>query len=354
MNKASVIVIGGGQSALACGYYLKRTGLDYMLLDNQSTCGGSWRHTWDSLTLFSPAKNSSLPGWPMPESESQFPSRQEVLEYLCAYEKKYELPIKRPVNVASVHQTEVGFDLMTDKGTYQAKAIVAATGNWQSPYVPALPGSSIYKGLQLHSAQYRNPQLLKGKKVLVVGGGNSGAQLYAEISEVTETVWSTLSPPVFLPDDVDGSVLFNVASAKYKAQKEGKPFNSADYNVGNIVMVPPVKAARDRGILYSKGHFRALNASGVIWDDGTEEAFDAIVWCTGFKLATDFLTPLGIIGQDHKASTIGTRANDVPGLWMVGYGNWTGYASATLIGVGRSARDTVAEIQQYIEQQTSI
>jgi cation diffusion facilitator CzcD-associated flavoprotein CzcO len=99
-----VIIIGGGQSALACGYYLRRTKLEYVILDNQENCGGAWQHGWESLTLFSPAEHSSLPGWLMPKSENQFPTKEEVIDYVCQYEKRYKLPVKRPFEVKDVEK----------------------------------------------------------------------------------------------------------------------------------------------------------------------------------------------------------------------------------------------------------
>lgn len=344
-----VIIIGGGQSALACGYFLRRTGLRYLILDDQAQSGGAWQHGWESLTLFSPAAYSSLPGWMMPETEGKFPTRRETINYLDEYEKKYDLPIERPVEVRSVKKDNDRFELITSNGSYLSKSIVSATGTWKNPFIPQTRNRELFRGEQLHSAHYKNATEMQGKKVLVVGGGNSGAQLLAEISKVTETTWSTLRPPEYLPDDVDGRVLFDVATAKYKAQKEEKPFDASLYNLSDIVMVPPVVDARERGVLHSKGRFIEMTADGVIWENGEEEHFDVIVWCTGFSYATAHLRNLGVINDGDKADTNETRSIEVPGLWLLGYGNWTGFASATLIGVGRSARATVNEIKNYLE-----
>src|SRR5688572_28260957 len=101
-----VIVIGGGQSGLATGYYLRRSGLNYLILDNQASPGGAWLHAWNSLTLFSPAEYSSLPGWLMPPSEGVFPSKEEVLDYMDKYEQKYELRIKRNTEVTRVYKSD--------------------------------------------------------------------------------------------------------------------------------------------------------------------------------------------------------------------------------------------------------
>ncbi len=344
-----VIVIGGGQSALACGYYLRRTGFDCLILDNQHECGGAWLKAWDSLTLFSPAEHSSLPGWMMPKSSGPFPSRKEVIEYLCEYERRYKLPIERPVNVESVLKKKRVFELKTDSGVYQCRAVISATGTWQKPFIPDVEGRKDYKGKQLHSAFYHNPNIFKGLSVIVVGEGNSGAQILAEVSRIADTVeWATRKEPEFLPDDVDGRVLFDVASARYYAGKNGEKFDAARFNLGNIVMVPPVKEARDRNVLQTKGGFSEFYPDGIMWDDGTRQQFDAVIWCTGFVYATAHLNHLSNPDHRGKIPTHGTRAENVRGLWLVGYGGWTGFASATIIGVGRTARQTVKEVEDFL------
>ncbi|WP_266203328.1 ArsO family NAD(P)H-dependent flavin-containing monooxygenase [Pontibacter kalidii] len=346
-----LIIIGGGQSALACAYFLRRTNLNYLILDDQEAAGGAWQHAWDSLTLFSPSEHSSLPGWLMPKSRQAFPAREEVIRYLRQYEERYRLPVKRPVQVQAVQRgLNGGFILQTTDGTYRTRAVISATGTWQKPYVPPIPGRDSFKGLQLHSSRYKNPEPLRGKRVLVVGEGNSGAQILADASEVAETVWATSTTPRFLPDDVDGRVLFDVASAKYYAQKEGREFKAEHLNLGNIVMVPPVKAARERNVLHAVRTFKAMDETGVIWQDGSHGQFDAVIWCTGFRPALDHLASLDVLTAEGKVRTEGTRAVNCPGLWLVGYGNWTGFASATLIGVGRSARETVKQVQAYLAE----
>jgi putative flavoprotein involved in K+ transport len=345
-----VIVIGGGQSGLACGYFLRRTGLNYVILDGQESCGGAWRHGWDSLTLFSPAEHSSLPGWPMPASENGFPTKQEVIAYLCQYEQRYALPIRRPVQVQRVRREDQLFIVETGAGRFTARAVVSATGTWGSPFLPPLPGREEYRGKQVHSAHYREAAPFAGQKVLVVGEGNSGAQVLAEVSKVASTKWATRKPPAFLPDDVDGHVLFNAASAKYRAEKEGKPFDATQYDLGNIVMVPPVKEARSRDVLQASGNLAGLYEQGAIWSDGTQEAFDAIIWCTGFGYSTAHVKALAQVEENGKVKTEETRSLGVPGMWFVGYGGWTGFASATLVGVGRTAKQTVAQVQEYLKR----
>lgn len=343
------IIIGGGQSGLASAYYLRRSKLNYIILDKQQACGGAWRNAWDSLTLFSPAEHSSLPGWPMPKSDNTYPFRKEVINYLCRYEERYQLPMERGVTVSKVTFEDNLFRIQTNKRTYYSKTVIAATGTWDNPFIPIVSGAENYKGIQMHSAMYKNASQFVGLKVLVVGEGNSGAQIVAEISKVAQVKWSTRKPPQYLPDDVDGFYLFNVATARYMAEKEGKSFDAANFNLGNIVMVPTVKEARHRNVLHSSGTIDHLYETGVVWANGTKEDFDVIVWCTGFGYATSFLKDIVNIDERGSIKTNETKALEIPGLWLVGYGGSTGYASATLIGVNRTAKQTSNEILDFLK-----
>lgn len=343
------IVIGGGQSGLASGYYLRRAKLNFLILDKQQVAGGAWLNAWDSLTLFSPADYSSLPGWLMPKSENKFPTRQEVIDYFKKYEEHYELNVKRDVEVIQITKDNGIFQVYSNRGVFKSKTIISATGTWGNPFIPKLEGIENFKGFQLHSRNYKNPDKFIGLKTLIVGEGNSGAQIVAEVSKVTNVKWSTKKEPEFLPDEVDGYYLFNVASAKYKAEKEGKPFDASQYSLGNIVMVPPVKEARQRGVLVSSGTFHKLTKNGIIWDNGIEEEFDAIIWCTGFGYDTDYLKSLVKTDERGIANTQESKSLDVDGLWLVGYGGWTGYASATLVGLNRTAKQTIQEIEEYLK-----
>ncbi|HEV3049112.1 MAG TPA: ArsO family NAD(P)H-dependent flavin-containing monooxygenase [Longimicrobium sp.] len=343
MQSRDVVVIGGGQAGLAVGYYLRRTQLSWAILDAQERPGGAWPRAWDSLRLFSPARFSSLPGWLMPGGADDYPSRDQAVEYLAGYEARYGFPVERPVLVRSVRRAEGRFVLDTDRGEWRAGAVVSATGSWASPIIPEIPGREGFRGMQMHSADYRSADVFAGKRVLVVGGGNSGAQILAELSMVADATWVTLVEPTFLPDHVDGRYLFDQATELYRAQKEGRP-PPPRADLGDIVMVPPVRDARDRGGLRAVRPFVRMTERGVVWPDGRVEAVDAIVWCTGFRPALEHLRPLGVVEPDGRVRVQGTRAVREPMLWLVGYGNWTGFASATLIGVGRSARDTVNEI----------
>ncbi|MGW0821360.1 ArsO family NAD(P)H-dependent flavin-containing monooxygenase [Streptomyces sp. NPDC002845] len=345
----SVVVIGGGQSGLAAGYHLRRLGVEFVVLDAGAAPGGAWQHAWDSLHLFSPAAFSSLPGRLMPpQTGEEYPDAAHVVAYLRDYEKRYELPVRRPVRVLGVHRDGQLLRVETDSGNWRARAVISTTGTWWRPFLPAVPGSGDFGGEQRHTVAYRTPGEYAGRRVIVVGGGNSGAQIAADLAYDTELTWVTRRPPRFLADDIDGRALFDAATARRRALDAGRTDTGGVASLGDIVAVPPVREARDRGLLKASPMFTRLVPGGVEWADGTRAEAGAIIWCTGFRPALSHLAPLQLRGRRGHIATAGTRAVDEPRLHLLGYGDWTGPASATLIGVGRPARDAVREIADLV------
>lgn len=356
-----MLLIGGGQAALSVSYFLRRLGIDFLILDDQSQAGGSWNHTWDSLRLFSPREYSSLPGWMLQQPSdantqvSAYPHRNEVIRYFAEYERRYHLPIQRSVQVKEVRRHGRGFMVHTNAGMWSAAVVVSCTGTWGHPFVPSYAGSSDFQGVQLHSAFYHNPSRFLHQRVMVVGGGNSGAQVLAELSLVaSETIWVTKEEPTFLPDDVDGRVVFQEATRRLHSLQTAGPIGAGSITLvptlADIVMIDSVKAARDRGVLHSVRPFTSFTREGVRWTDGRESALEAVVWCTGFRPVLDHLQPLGILTAEGRVTLQGTQAAGTPGLWLVGYGDWNGFGSASLMGVQRYARSTATEIQQYLDR----
>ncbi|MFJ7772375.1 ArsO family NAD(P)H-dependent flavin-containing monooxygenase [Streptomyces sp. NPDC097107] len=342
-----VVVVGGGQAGLAAGYHLRRQGLGHVVLDADAAPGGSWQHMWDSLHLFSPADHSSLPGRLMPARPGEsYPDAGHVVDYLTDYEKRYDLPVQHGSRVEAVRRDGDRLLVEADSGTWRARAVISATGTWSRPFLPAVPGRSVFTGRQLHTVNYRRPAAFAGRRVIVVGGGNSGAQIASDLAlnGQVEVTWVTRRPPRFLPDDIDGRALFDVATARRRALDAGRGDTGGVASLGDIVAVPPVRAARDAGLLTAKPMFSGLTADGVRWGDGSRTGADAIVWCTGFRPALSHLAPLQLRGVRGYIATEGTRAVDEPRLHLLGYGDWTGPASATLIGVGRPARDAARDI----------
>ncbi|MBJ7439598.1 MAG: NAD(P)/FAD-dependent oxidoreductase [Sphingopyxis sp.] len=326
---------------LSLGYYLQRAGAHFIILDAEDGPGGAWRHGWDSLRLFSPAGYSSLPGWLMPPpNHDGYPTRGDVVDYLARYEDRYQLPVRRPVRVTKVYRGENCLEVIANEERLAGKVVVCATGTWSRPHIPEIPGRQLFQGVQLHSANYASPDDYVGQTILVVGGGNSGAQIMAEIASVARALWVTTQDPRFLPDDVDGRVLFERAVARMMAGAGDTPVGG----IGDIVMVPPVKAARDRGDLVSVRPFMRMTPTGVVWPDGSATAIDGVIWCTGFQPALDFLRPLDVVETNGQVLVERQRSVREPRLLLAGYGDWTGPGSATLMGAARTARDIASQL----------
>lgn len=208
----------------------------------------------------------------------------------------------------------------------------------------------MFTGRQLHTVGYRCPADFAGQRVIVVGGGNSGAQIAADLAldGHVEVTWVTQRPPRVLPDDIDGRALFDVATARHRALDAGRSDTGRVASLGDIVAVPPVRAARDAGLLTAKPMFARLTADGAWWADDSHTGADTVIWCTGFRPALSHLAPLNLRGPCGHIPTEGTRARGEPRLHLLGYGDWTGPTSATLIGVGRPARDAAGEIAHLL------
>lgn len=193
-----VIIVGAGQAALSVAYFLRRTKQSVLLLDAEREGGGAWQHAWDSLRLFSPAAWSSIAGWPMPDAGEPYPSRNQIINYLRQYENRYGFTIKRPIMVTDIEPIAGGFKVSASPKDWYARAVVLATGTWRNPYIPELEGIETFFGQQVHSAHYESPESFIDQHVMIVGGGNSGAQILAEVSLIAaSTIWVTLKPPAF-------------------------------------------------------------------------------------------------------------------------------------------------------------
>lgn len=358
-EQTDVVVVGGGQAGLAVGFHLQRLGRHggttpaFVVLDDRAEPGGAWQDGWPSLELFSPAAYSSLPGWPMPSWPGPGnPPASHVRDYLAAYERRYDLPVRRPVRVSAVrHDGDRLLVEAEDGRRWATRVLVNATGTWRRPHWPAVPGMREFRGRQLHTADYRGPEWFRGRRVLVVGGGNSGAQVAADLLPVAgRLVWVTREPPSYLPDDVDGRVLFETATRHVRDVAAGRPSRGVA-SLGDIVAVPSVRRARDEGGLRAEPMVERLTATGARWPDGREEELDAVVWCTGFRPALGHLSRLHLpraAGHPLTHEELRTEAHDDPRVFFVGYGDWCGPASATLIGVGRPARDTAARVARLL------
>ena len=194
------VVIGAGQAGLATAFHLSRLGLrpyrDYVVLDADAAAGGAWQHRWPTLTMGDVHGVAALPDLPVPAAGQDEPARAVVPPYFAEYERRYQLPVLRPVDVASVEEADGGLlAVVGPDARWRTRSVVNATGTWRRPFLPFYPGASSFAGRQLHTHDYAGPESFRGQHVVMVGGGASAVQLLAEISGVATTTWVTRQPP---------------------------------------------------------------------------------------------------------------------------------------------------------------
>jgi len=296
--KFQVVVIGAGQAGLSSAYHLKKLGLnnrDFLVIDQSPQAGGAWQFRWPSLTLSTVNRIHDLPGLGFAETVEQ---RSEMVEaavavpkYFAAYERQFDLPVLRPAAVQAVSERAGRFRIETDRGAFSANGIINATGTWERPYIPDYPGRELFRGLQLHTRDYRTAEAFRGQRVVIVGGGISAIQLLDEISRVATTTWVTRRMPEFR----DGPFSEEAGRAAVKLVEErvraGLPPRSV-VSVTGLRMTPAIATMRARGALGRVEMFSEITETGIRWADGREQAADVILWCTGFRSSLDHLAPL--------------------------------------------------------------
>jgi len=176
------IVIGGGQAGLAVGYHLHRNELPFLILDENPRIGDVWRNRWDSLRLFTPAAYSGLPGMAFPGSRSAYPTKDETADYFEAYAERFGLPVRSGVKVERLSDSGDGFVVTAGDDLLFADNVVVATGGYQHPRIPSFSTRLDNSITQIHSSEYRNRDQLRAGGVLVVGAGNSGAEIALDIA----------------------------------------------------------------------------------------------------------------------------------------------------------------------------
>ena len=341
------IIIGGGQAGLSVAYYLKRLKIDFVIIDDKPTPGGSWRNTWPSLKLFSPAEYSSLSGWQMPPTKEEYPHIDELIDYLTRYEKRYQFEVLRPFHVNNVKYDNETFTIKSDKLELTTDNLIVATGTASGFYIPKYKGYESYQGKAIHSIDYRGPEPYKSKDVLIVGAGNTGAQITAELVDVASVTWVSKTTPEYLDASLDGRYLFNTSNEIFRNNSDTQEDSKKDFH--KIVQVESVRDALLAGKMNSKIANFTFYKDGVVWENGEKQKIDSVIWCTGFKQKLSFLDELKII-ENSKIQTEGTRSSKIKNLWLVGMGDWTGYASATIYGVGKTARTTAEQVFESLEK----
>jgi thioredoxin reductase len=359
-REVDVVVIGAGQAGLSTARSLARQGFEpqigFVVLDADAHPGGAWQHRWPSLTVGTTHRVHELPGLPF-EPEVDGPSDElraadAVPAYFAEYERRFALPVHRPVRVTTVSRTgDDRFLVRTDRGDWTARAIVNATGTWTRPFVPHYPGQELFRGRQLHTVDYRSAQEFAGRHVVVVGGGASATQLLAEISRTTSTTWVTRRPPVFRDGPFDADAGRRAVQMVEDAVREGRRPGSVVGVTGLLVSTPYIRDALDRGVLDRLPMFDRITEDGVVWEPaaGQEGRFvpaDVILWATGFRAAVGHLAPLHLRGPGGGIRMDGTHVAGDPRVHLVGYG-----PSASTIGANRAGQAAARQLRRLLGPQ---
>jgi putative flavoprotein involved in K+ transport len=346
------LVVGAGQAGLAAGYHLQRAGLSFAILEAGDKPGGSWPGYYESLTLFSPSRYSGLPGMPFPGPPDRYPTRDEVTAYLRRYAEVFGLPVLTGERVLRAERAGAGFRVLTaGGGEYRARTLIAATGSFSKPHRPRFPNQGAFRGRILHAAEYRNAEPFRGKRVVVVGAGNSAVQIAHELAAVARTTLATRAPLRFGPQTILGrDVHFWLSVTGLDRLPLGRFLDVSEPAgvVDDGMYAAAVAAGRpDRGPVFSR-----FTGEGVVWHDGEEEAVDAVVLATGYRPNLDYLRPLGVLREDGRPDQRAGIARAVPGLYFVGLPFQTSFASATLRGVGPDAALVVSHARRFVARRT--
>ena len=352
LERIPTVVIGGGQSGLSVGYHLARRGLPFVILDANQRVGDSWRHRWDSLRLFTPARFDGLDGWPFPAAPDVFPTKDEMAAYLEAYATRFSLPVRSGTRVKKLSRRGSAFFVDTGTGEIEARQVVVATATYQAPKVPGFAKDLDPAIVQIHSSAYRNPSQLREGGVLLVGAGNSGAEIAMEVARTRRTWMSgpdVGQVPFRISSRIGGGLLlpFLLRVVFHRILTVDTPLGRK-VRPGALTGAAPLIRTK-RGELLAAGVERVARVSGVA--DGLPVLADGrvmkdvanVIWCTGYHAGLDWID-LPVFDEHSEPRHERGLVPGEPGLYFVGLHFLYAFSSTMIHGVGRDASRVVDAI----------
>jgi putative flavoprotein involved in K+ transport len=344
-----VLVIGAGQAGLAIGWHLRQQrDASFLLLDAGPEVGHVWRSRWDSLRLFTPAEYDALPGMAFPAPAGTYPTKDQVANYLRGYAAAFELPVRLNTRVNRLSKASDTFIAETSTGTLTARQVVIATGPFQTPVIPRMAGGLAAEVVQLHSAQYRKPDQVPDGPVLVVGAGNSGLQIAAELAATRPVTIAVGTRPPMLPQRFLGRDLF------WWMTRLGIITKTADSRLARRVRAKGDLVIgtrwRDLARLGIQARARLESTSGrtASFADGRVTDLAAVVWATGFRTDYSWLDVPGAVVDSAVPNERGITA--VPGLSVLGL-PWQHTRGSALLGF---VKDDAAWLADHISRQLAV
>lgn len=316
---ADVLIVGGGQAGMAMAYCLRQQGLSSQIIDASQQAGDGWRSRYDSLKLFTPSQYCSLPGFRFPFPDDHYPAKDEVADYLDAYEERFELNVRHGSRVLGLRRDDGIFVLKTDSGDeIEARKVVVATGSAQFPHRPAFASELDAGVCQLHTADYKNADCLPSGRVLIVGAGNSGAQIAEELAPIRDVTIAYEKLPKQFPQRFLGRDIF-WWFIRFGVMSRTKTSSRSDRDVLGAV---PLIGTRLPALI-KKGKVRRLprvagvEDKGVRFADDTLESFDVVIWATGFRNEFGWIDVEDAL--DAEKNPLHVRGvSPVSGLYFVG------------------------------------
>lgn len=349
------VIIGGGQAGLIAGYELTQRGREFVILDAQPRVGDGWRNRWDSLRLFTPGRDCELPGLRFTAQRSLAPTKDEMADYLEAYAAHHDLPVRNGVRAIRLSKPGELFLIETTNGEFTATNVVIATGSYADPKVPSIADELDPHIVQLHSAAYRNPAQLQPGGVLLVGAGNSGADISLEVVQ-THPTWLAGPQVPHIPPDIDKwfartfvvrvvrFVQRNVLSLRTPIGRRAAP--KLRGRATPLIRVKPKWLAR-AGV-QRVGRVVGVRDGLPQLDDGRVLDVANVIWCTGYR--HDFPWIDLDTAFDEHGSPLHARgvSSEVAGLYFVGLEFQFALASASLWGVARDAAYIVKQLDRHL------
>lgn len=336
------LVIGGGQSGLVMGYHLSRRGLPHAIVDANDRIGDAWRNRWDSLRLFTPNRLNGLPGMPFPGYRWGFPSKNEMADYLESYARRFDIRVETGVRVERLSREGDLFVSTAGNRRFEADNVVVAMSSWQKPRIPEFASELDPSIVQLHVAEYRNPGQLQQGGVLVVGAGNSGAEVANELAR-THDVW--LSGPdtgniPFRPESVAGRILMPFIGriifhrVLTTSTPIGRKVRPKMVSTGEPLLRVKPKDLAAAGVERVPRVTEVQHGQPQL-EDGRRIDVANVVWCTGFHRGFSWidLPVLGPQGPVHHRGIVESE----PGLYFLGLKFLYSVSSEQIHGVGRDA-----------------
>jgi putative flavoprotein involved in K+ transport len=359
IEHVETVIIGGGQAGLATGYFLKQRGMPFVILDAEERVGDVWRHRWDSLRLFTYARYAGLPGLRFPAPPWSFPSKDDMADYLETYSARFDLDVRSGVRADSLSRLGDRFVVTAGDRRYETDNVVVATGAHRIPKVPAFARELDPSIVQLHSSEYRRPSQLREGGVLLVGSGNSGADIAMDVVRGRPT-WLAGRDPGQIPVRIDrfsGRISFPmVRFVFHHVITRGTPIGRRQ-GPKLLTKGDPRVRVRTKN-LDEAGVERVARVAGVrdgrpTLEDGRVLDVANVIWCTGFRNEFPWID-LPVF--DERGEPIHDRGvvGSAPGLFFIGLPFQYSLSSCVLPGIGRDHAYIAEKIAARSEKLRSI